>query len=299
MDKETIIAKWFEGTISDTEFKQHVSEQDYYAYQKLKKATDIYALTQEEISPDIWKNIKSQIANNNKNPMRWWLSASAIAAIILIFFGLNTFLTPKVFTTETAYAEQKEVFLPDHSKAILSARSKLIYNQKKWDENRIVNLEGTCYFEVNKGKRFKVITPNGTIEVLGTKFSVVNINDYFNVTCYEGKVQVVHSGKKMLLIPGKSLIILPGQSWYDKVAGDKPAWLKGETRFKNIPLKYVLKSISNQFGIQFINKNVDENILFTGSYKNDDLNLSLQLISKALQIKYHKKDNRTIMIETK
>ena len=36
--EDTFLAKWIVGEISDTEFKQLVSEADYLAYQKIKES---------------------------------------------------------------------------------------------------------------------------------------------------------------------------------------------------------------------------------------------------------------------
>ena len=40
-NNDTFLAQWLEGKLSDTELKNRISEQDYTAFLKLRKALDV------------------------------------------------------------------------------------------------------------------------------------------------------------------------------------------------------------------------------------------------------------------
>jgi len=296
MDKENLIARWMADEITDAEFRKQVSKEDFMAYKKLKLATDLYAESQRELSPGLFEKIQEKIEKPSNKYRRLYGLIAGIAAVLLLFVGVNRYLTPSVFTVETAMSEMKKVELPDHSTLILYPESKLTYS-KKWDmSNREVFLEGTAYFEVKKGKAFEVKTANGSVKVLGTKFDVTSLNDWFKVDCFEGKVLVLNPYKNIELKPHTSFNLMNNKVQINTCSDDQPAWISGESRFKAVPLKYVLSQMKKQFGVDFVNRGIDENVLFTGSFVHDDLDLSLKLVFKSLRIKYSKKAGNIIVM---
>ena len=297
MDKESLLARWMADEITDAEFRKHISQADFLAYKKLKLATELYAQSQEDLSPDLFDKIQGRIEQKqSKRRYILYRSVAAVAAVLLLFAGVNKFLSPSTFVVETGIAQTKRVDLPDETVVVLSPGSVLKY-KKDWKENnREVYLEGTAYFEVTKAGDFQVKTPNGSVKVLGTKFNVVSMDDWLKVECFEGKVLVTNPYKTLELKPNTSYNMIGNQVRIDIVKEDKPAWLSGESRFKSVPLKYVLQEIQNHYAVKFINQGVDENVLFTGSFVHNDLDLSLKLVLKALQINYKKKDKNTIVM---
>ena len=298
MDKELLIARWMADEITDTEFKKQVSPEDFIAYKKLKLATDLYADSKRDLAPDLWNKIEQRIQAKPRKSYLLYRSIAAVAAILLLFIAVNKFLSPSTFTVETGIAKTKRIELPDNSVVVLSPNSLLKYNKDwKGEHNREVYLEGTAYFEVQKGRNFEVKTPNGSVKVLGTKFNVVSLDDWFKVECFEGKVRVTHSLKSIELKPHTSFNMIDNEVKLDEVKENKPLWLSGESRFKSVPLKYVLREMQNHFDVKFVNQGVDENMLFSGGFVHKDLDLSLKLVLKALQINYQKTDKNTIVMK--
>ena len=299
MNEDTILARWLAGEISDADFKQQVSEEDYIAYVKLRKALQLYEHTQTEMPEAVYHNIKSRISKQEKSKkvLSHFKIAMMAAAVLLLMFTVNRFLTPTVFSVETAYGGMQKVVLPDGSVAWLGARSKLSYDKEKWDYGRSVKLNGVAYFEVKKGQSFSVVTPNGSVTVLGTKFEVKSISGLFNTVCFEGEV-LVHTLEQDYILKAGQAIQKYNQTLHTRVVSDaRPDLLSETIRFDKTPLLYVLKEIENQYHIKFENNGVDMQVLFTGSIPQNNLKLSLNLLSKALNIKYKQTDKHTIILE--
>ncbi len=299
MDKDTIIARWIAGQISDTDFKKQVSDDDYAAYIKLRKALQLYEHTQSEVPDAVYQNIKTQIskAKHSSRQFNLYKLAIPVAAVLLLFFAVNYFLSPAMFSVKTAYGETKKTVLPDGSVAWLGPHSTLSYDKDGWDANREVKLTGSAYFEVKKGRRFRVITSNGKVSVLGTKFEVKSIADLFKTVCFEGKVMVQTLQKNVILEAGQSVQQYDHQFRKQAISYNQPDIRSQTTRFAQTPLKYVLQDIENQYNVKFVNKGVNPMILFTGTIPRTDLKLSLDLVSKALKIKYKQRDGHTIIIK--
>ena len=299
MNKETIIARWIAGDISDADFKKQMSEEDFVAYVKLRKALQLHEHTQTEVPDIVYQNIKSSISKTKPTNKRinYFKLAISVAAVFLLFISVNYFLSPSIFSVETAYGESQKIELPDGSVVWLGAHSKLSYNKEKWQKNRAVNLNGSAYFEVNKGQKFEVITPNGNVTVLGTKFQVKSISDLFKTVCFEGKVLVHTLKKDIVLKAGESVQKYDHQLRKQPVRYNQPDIQSKTTRFAQTPLAYVLQEFENQYHVKFKNQGVDTQILFTGSLPHNNLKLGLELVSKALSFKYKLDKNKTIIIK--
>jgi len=176
---------------------------------------------------------------------------------------------------------------------VLNADSKVTYSKKNWDANRNIYLEGEAFFKVAKGERFTVATEAGEIAVLGTQFNVENRKGFFEVTCFEGLVSVSFNGEETKLPAGNSFVVVDGtitsEEKQSKIA--VPSWINAESTFKSIPLKFVLDEFQRQHNIVVETKNINTNLLYTGSFSNTDANLALQSISTPSRIKFKLEGN--------
>ncbi len=300
MNEDTILARWLTGEISDADFKKQMSDADFTAYIKLRKALQLYEHTQTEMPEAVFQNIKSRILKTEqaKHKNIYYKIAISAAAVLILLITLNHLLSPSMFTVETAIGESQKIVLPDGSVAWLEAHSKLSYNKRNWKTNREIKLNGTAYFEVNKGQKFKVVTPNGNVSVLGTKFEVKSISDLFKIVCFEGKVSVHTFQKDFILFAGQSVQKYDHQVQKQLIRYERPDVQSEIIRFTQIPMSYVLQELENQYNIKFYNKGVDTKVLFTGSLPRNNLKLSLDLLSKAMNIKYKQKNKHLIEIES-
>lgn len=286
--KDTYLAKWIAGEITNDELKALVSEEDFQAYVKLKKGLEVSEQLDRPVE-DSFLKVKEKI-NRKKSKVislktKW---AIGIAASILVIFTLFNFLKPTQNSIMTGYGEQKSVVLEDGSEVILNSRTAIAYNAEDWDEKRELTLNGEAYFKVAKGETFTVITPNGTIQVLGTQFDVNSTTDFFDVTCYEGKVKVTtNDSLSHILLPGQAVRKINGFETQNLSSGDgEPTWISGESTFESVPLEYVITALENEYNITVDASQVDTSILFSGGFPHSNIEIALQTVFGSLDINY-------------
>ena len=86
---------------------------------------------------------------------------------------------------------------------------------------------------------------------------------------------------------GNSFIVINGnikESTDIKIL--EPSWIKNESSFTSIPLKFVLAEFERQFNIEVETENINMEQLFTGTIDNTDINIALESISTPSQIRY-------------
>lgn len=294
IDNETFLAQWMEGDITDKELKDLVSDTDYLAYHKITSGMDTIAYLEAPIK-NSFASIQSRIDAKGKLKViklkRYW--AISIAASMLLFFGLFSMLKSSNEIIITSISEQKIIKLLDGSEVVLNARSILQYNQETWENNREVTLEGEAFFKVKKGSAFTVTSRNGTVAVLGTQFNVNSSLDFFEVICYEGKVNVNKATNNIVLTQNESFRTINGnpiEQW--NTMGEKPSWLDGEISFKSVPLKYVINALEKHYQIKFDSKNIDVKMIYTGSFSAHDLEIALTSVFKTMGIEYLKNNEK-------
>ncbi len=298
--KNEYFATWMAGALSDSELQKLISETEYQQFLKLKKGLDAFAYleapmdkTFEQIKQQtIAKQPQEKKGNVRKLFVKW---TATIAASLAILFGLYQYNSAKDMMFQTGFGEQKTIALLDGSQVILNAGSTLKYNKKTWNKSRELSLDGEAYFKVSKGKTFKVHTTNGDVTVLGTQFNVSSESGYFDVVCYEGRVQVNTSNFMDILTPGKSVTFVNGKNKAKEVQDTAPSWIAGITSFDSVPLSVVLKALEKQFDIQFDSSAIDTKALYTGAFDNKKLSIALAAVFRPMHIKYTKKDNSYIL----
>jgi len=301
--KDTFLAQWLAGDLSDNELKQLVSEVDFQSFLKIKKGIETYEALEATTEASFAK-IKSHISNRSSkgkvktlNTNTWLIS---IAASIILFFGLFSIIGDDIVTIETNFGEQKTMALLDGSEVILNSKSTLTYNEDEWENQRSLTLDGEAYFKVKKGSTFTVKTKNGDVKVLGTQFNVNNVRDLFEVVCFEGKVSVQTKAEDYILLPSNSVRRINGyavETWKTKDAN--PRWIEGESAFKSVPLPYVISALESQYNITINPQNIDQTLIYTGSFTHNDLDIALKTVFKSLQILYIEKEKGHIYLSTK
>ncbi|WP_299365754.1 FecR family protein [Winogradskyella sp.] len=298
-DSETFLAKWLEGDITDKDLKDLVGKADYEAYLKLRKGLDVSDQLNAPVDESFSK-IQKRIAKKETKVKPLYTNwAIGIAASIVVLFGLFTFLNTSEVVVETGYGENKTIALLDGSEVVLNARSKIVYNEDTWNNDRKLVLEGEAYFKVAKGETFVVNTKNGTVSVLGTEFNVNSTEDFFDVVCYEGKVGVKTSGSNHILLPNNTVRRVDGHIEVTNSSGKMPTWIHGESSFDSVPLHIVIGALEAQYNVSFDSGAIDESDIFTGSFPHDSLNIALKTVFTTLNITYNEKENRNIKLRYK
>jgi ferric-dicitrate binding protein FerR (iron transport regulator) len=297
-NNNTFLSDWFENKISDEQLKQHISNDDSLAYQKIKNSLANFKMEETNIARH-YKAIQSKIEKVKKqksNVIPLWKYAS-MAASILVFLASYFYLT-KETNLETGFGEKQTIILADNSEVILNSKSKLIFSNLFQFERKLV-LEGEAFFQVKKGSSFVVSTKQGTVEVLGTKFNVIsNATDFFEVHCYEGKVKVTSNEKVQILTQGQSIRFYNNEveNWTE-IKSKFPSWLAFESSFKNTPIKQVFEKIRNQYGVEIDFPKAIENIKFTGTVTHKNINTAMKSICIPLHLEYRQIDSNQIKVE--
>ena len=200
----------------------------------------------------LWAKINANTTATVKPliPRRTWLRvASLAAAVVGILVVINVFFDQSDHLILTQNADWEKVFLPDASTVHLNAASKLSYDND-WTKERVLELEGEAFFEVEKGQPFKVITPNGVVKVLGTSFNVFSRGDFFEVKCNSGRVEVSinNDPNPTTLNPGDKVTLLNNKITENTfVIVGQPSWIDGVHEVPEETYKALFEEMSRQY----------------------------------------------------
>ena len=297
---DTFLARWLNNDLTEEERKEFDASDDYRSYQKIVKASG-HIMAEEFDTDSILSRVKSgrqathvtRKVSHARTVKLWGYGIAATVTLLACFFYFYTRDT----LVSTDYGEQMAITLPDGSDMRLNARSEAVYNSQNWQEQRKIELAGEAYFKVASGNTFTVSTSHGDVSVLGTEFNVQSMNGLLTVTCYEGKVKVVTSHSEHILKPGDHFRSLDGSESLSVIKENAPGWASRESRFKSMPVKYVLMALENQFNVDFVYDQLPAEQLYTGSFPHSDVNVALDVVMGALLIEYEIRNDGTVLLK--
>jgi ferric-dicitrate binding protein FerR (iron transport regulator) len=257
-------------------------------------------LTPKKSKEQVWAELEGLLEKPVQAPAKVrsiFSDQLKIAASIILIASLGVLAGLRFYTTtiNCLPGQQKTAQLPDGSTVQLNAQSSIKFNPYWWKINREVNLEGEGYFKVQEGKKFTVISNQGSTAVLGTSFNIYARDNDYEVTCLTGQVYVVaKQTKDQIIITPNQMVKLNAEGNLDtnlhidaKLA---IRWTNGKFIFTQVPLHKVLSEIGRQYNVSI--KNIENlNELYTGSFsKEPDVETVLDLISATFNISYTKSD---------
>jgi ferric-dicitrate binding protein FerR (iron transport regulator) len=231
-----------------------------------------------------------------------WQQWSKIAAAILLLIGFTvSFLIYRNLNSQTelttAFGETKTILLPDNSKVILNANSRIVY-QKSWDadEKREIWLEGEAFFKVvhtKSNQKFIVHTSDKVnVEVLGTMFDVLRRKDKTRIVLSSGKVKLnigkAEQQQEVYMTPG-DLIELKKETLKIKKERVNPeqfsSWTQNKLYFDGTPLDELIILLEENYGLQVM---VADSALLQkklwGSLPSNDVELLLTAMSNTFDL---------------
>jgi len=181
-------------------------------------------------------------------------------------------------TVTTPRGGEYQITLPDGSKVWLNAASSLRFPIAFAGNERIVELTGEAYFEVNpqiqpgtatdmakqKGKIaktpfiVKISTPAGNkneVEVLGTHFNVMAYTEEgaIRTTLVEGKVKVTSGNNFQTILPGEQAKLKSGSISVQNVdAEDIIGWTNGFIPVGGPDLDYTMRQIARWYDVKIV-----------------------------------------------
>lgn len=304
---DKLLQLYFEGRATDDQSRSitewlDADEANMKYYQHLCRLYEINLWDEQPVTVSVSRSkVKSR---------RFVLEFLKIAAVFVLGFLLNNRMNipdKDIFmqTVQVPAGQNAQVTLADGSKVWLNAGSTLHFPTRFPDKERLVNLEGEGFFEVqaNKKKPFIVSTTSYTIKALGTTF---NVNAYkkskdFETSLLTGKVEVAdHAGKQTILLSPNNRVVLEGNKLKTLPIQDSEyfLWREGIICF-NEPLSEVLKKLELYFDvkIEVNNKRVLQNEQHCiGKFRSrDGLEHILEVLQLTSHFSYKKDDEKNLV----
>jgi len=199
--------------------------------------------------------------------------------------------------------------LSDDTRVWLNAESQLKFpvNFKKGETREVKLVYGEAYFEVSDsalhdGSKFKVISDRQYVEVLGTRFNIKAYKDEAQIytTLVEGKVMVNTSSQKQILLPNQQ-VILDAESKLNSVypvdVNSVISWKNGIFKFKETPLKDIMKVLSRWYDMDVVFENKSlETVKFKGVLDREQSIEEILSAIKSVSINNYEINNNTVII---
>ncbi|MCE7067148.1 FecR family protein [Dyadobacter sp. CY326] len=161
---------------------------------------------------------------------------------------INMLSTPK--------GGQYQIFLPDGSKVWLNALSSIKYPAAFAKDERMVEVTGEVFFEVQKDKSrpFKVRFGETEVEVLGTSFNVMAYKDdsISRTTLVEGSVSLTNKHINQRLKPGQQASVgASGKITTHMVDVEEAiAWKKGLFYFRDAGIPQIMRKVARWYDVE-------------------------------------------------
>lgn len=260
-----------------------------------------------------------------------WVPVAAVACLMLIigtaiFYragktGVSPEASPILYATLPA--QKKSFILPDGSKVILNADSKLSIDADFGIKDRKLHLDGEAFFDVvhNASKPFIVQTARMDVKVLGTAFNVkaYKADDLFETSLIRGSVELSlkEEHKTVTLRPKEKFVLRemkPEIANATEYAANKiihsetevlpvkinridtsiveVSWTENKIAFMDEPFEEVLKKLERWYGVRIIVEDASLiNNLYTGSFRNESIEDVLSALQFSKSFTYKKQDN--------
>ncbi|MCW3467151.1 FecR domain-containing protein [Chitinophaga nivalis] len=178
-------------------------------------------------------------------------------------------------TVATPRGGQYQLLLADGSKVWLNAASSIRFPTAFKGRERLVEVTGEVYFEINKNAAMPFrVKVNGagsrdplTVTVLGTSFNIMAYPDEQGIrtTLVEGAVQLASGNYRSLLQPGFQASLSPETPAFAISPADIEqtlAWKEGKFRFRNTNIQVIMRQLARWY---------DVSIAFEGNLSDIDL----------------------------
>ena len=291
---DTFLARWLAGTLTEAELEAFRQSPDYADYVRLREGL-------ARLSPPVFSTEKSWPLLRAKLPAKapapaipafriWRRALLAAASVIVVLLAVWDLVDDRVVTIQTVTAEKRELSLPDGSRVILNAGSKITYRPGRWDDKRSLNLDGEAYFDVRPGHTFAVSTNGGDVTVLGTKFNVyARGGRAMDVACYEGSVYITsfETAEEVTITAGQFVRVTQIEVEPIQAVADTTApWLRGESSFQSETLRVVFDEMERQYDVQVQLVGVDGARTFSGEFLHGNLPDALQMVCTPMGLQY-------------
>ena len=297
MDKEYLIEKFLNNELTEAEQNAFESLEDFDLNKNIIENA-VYFKANNFSKAAAFESIAGRLETTTKvKKLNWITPLMRIAGVFAVGFGIYFLFFFNTLTNISTIAGEKTVVeLPDGSIVNLNALSEISYNNDDWNSNRHINLDGEAFFKVAKGNVFDVETSLGKVTVVGTQFNVKKRENFFEVVCYEGIVQITTKDTVKKLLAGDTFRLYDDELSYSSSSFKEPQWTKNMSSFNSVPLRFIILELEQQYNI-YITYNPDlENLLFTGGFTHNSLQDALKSITVPLELTYKIESSKTVIL---
>lgn len=272
---------------NDPEFKEIWDLSANYTYAESDQNDEAWSKFKAEIQP----KAKMKVSYSRLLAYAAVIGLFIMSGIVLFKFNSNG-NSPLVANCLTNAGEMKILKLRDGSVVTMNGASSVSYELTA--NARKIKLSGQAHFEVapNKSAPFSIVTPKGTVTVLGTGFDVVAYpNKEMSVSVNHGKVKVQHDNKEVILTKGMSATTNKLDLNTVEMDSTSVVWRVEFIEFNNANISKVCSALENKYNVQFDNSNLKtHNLQFTGKFKqNASIDEICKVINTALKINLTRK----------
>lgn len=309
--------KYFSGMLSENEMEQIMrwaesSEENSRRLISERKTFDLLTLQDDDV---LWQkmDMHRSIIQRLRFSLRPFMRIAAMAAVILVaswsvIHISDIFRTYPEQTINVPAGQRIDITLSDGSKVCLNGRSSLTYPTVFGKKTRNVKLNGQAYFEVVSGQStpFVVTTSKGEVEVMGTKFDVIDFADeaVFETALMEGKVKVALQSapnEAFVITPNMKIFLRDGKLVREYIEDHNPYfWRNGLIAFREASFGQIMAELQKNYDIHIqIDNNRLLNISYTGKFRTTDgIDYALKVLQKDVYFTYTRsEDHKTIYIK--
>lgn len=297
---ETRIRKLYDRFLEGKATKEEINEiydritatpEELKEFREYEKFWEQIHKPSEEVLASL-ADVKATIKSYKRR--RAWRLVSAVSAAAVQEYVVNV---PAGGRTDIA--------LPDGTKVMLNAGSRLSYTSEFNKRTRDIFLSGEGYFEVahDKERPFNVNTSKCTVTVLGTKFdiSAYEQDGEAFTALVEGSILFKTGEEETLVSPGELVTI--GDKGLTKEAVDVRdycGWTSGIIKYSNIPFSSLLKRLEREYDTHLIleDKSLGDRTIRVSFSKDDSVDTILKVLSDILPISI-RKGNKVYYINQK
>ena len=253
-----------------------------------------------------WQKVQGRMGFEKQRTMRsLWRTAAAVILLLGVGFLAQKYLdlTPDMIAVQSG-DQMKEVLLSDGSLVTLNKHAKLIYPEKFKRRQRELKLSGEAFFDVVSipGLPFVVdVDQKALVRVLGTSFNISpdESGTSISVQVLEGRVafsSISEGSDEIILVKDEQATLTEGAIIRDDtVDRNFLSWKTGRLFFDHEYIEEVFRQLQAHYEIEIVlHKTIPDDLSFTSTLDNQDLEGVLDEISMVLGLEYSYENEKIV-----
>ncbi|MDF2514804.1 MAG: hypothetical protein K0R59_100 [Sphingobacterium sp.] len=237
----------------------------------------------QETSESLWENIDQRIQKKERAKRKKRKSMLLILPVLLL--GAWFIFQPKNVAEQYTFVTMNNrdtVYLKDGSHIIMEPFSELTISTEFGSSLRKVAFRGKGYFDIakDKNKPFQIDAMDFDVEVLGTKFDLIQTDTDHRVQLFEGKVKINKDGNTTYL--------MPEEAWCFKAGSTQKHYMlpsaKRTFKFDHTELAIVLQQLEESYQMKIAYPDRLKDKVVSGAFSGNFEDI-LQIISFPLNLK--------------